>query len=243
MQRQIDGTLPDGHIYQLGNPGDILLSTGIPNLPIQMSASRLQDKSSKFGHDYDLQEVRDLVKAIHKPLAVFAYGDKKKAQNIIVPLHKGSKNFIVGLSLNPAIGGHRLEINSVRNIFPKDNAEWLNWIAQDKALYLDKEKIQTLIDQQRTNLADVAYLDLDYITNLLKTFKNPNGSERYRSNSENSSDSGIPSLDEITEAAESLAGTLGEKVRFVRDLSEIQEENPNILRRKRQSKGWYNSKT
>ena len=80
-------------------------------------------------------------------------------------------------------------------------------------------------------------------TNVVNNIENPNGSERYRSNSEISSDSGLPSLDEITEAAESLAGTLGEKVRFVRDVDEIQEENPNILRRKRQSKGWFNPKT
>jgi len=86
LQQQIDGTLPSGHIYQLGLPDKILRSTGIPNLPIQMSATRLNEKATLFGHDYELSEVRDLVKALQKPLAIFAYGDKKKAQNIIVSL-------------------------------------------------------------------------------------------------------------------------------------------------------------
>ncbi len=157
----------------MGKPGKVLLSTGVPNLPIQMNAKRLQDKATMFDHDFNLSEVRDLVKALQHPLAVFAYGDKSKAQNIIVPLQKDGKNFIVGLSLNPTVGGRKLEINSIRNVFPKDNSEWLNWINQDKALYIDKEEIQTLIDQQRTNLADVEYLDLDSAAKIVENFENP----------------------------------------------------------------------
>ncbi len=56
---------------------------------------------------------------------------------------------------------------------PKDIHEWLNWISQGKTLYLNKNKIQILIDQQRTNLADVEYLDLNLIKTLIKDFKNP----------------------------------------------------------------------
>ena len=72
LQMQIDGTLPVGHIYQLGMPGNVLLSCGFPN-----------------------------------------------------------------------------------------------------SLYLNKEKIQGLINQQRTNLADVEYLDLDSIANVIESFENP----------------------------------------------------------------------
>ena len=173
LQQQIDGNLPINHIYQMGNPGKILLSTGVPDLPIQMNAKRLQDKTTLFDHNFELYEVKDLVKALQNPLAVFSYGDKTKAQNIIVPLQKNGKNFIVGLSLNPTVGGKALEINSIRNVFPKDNSEWLNLISQGKALYLDKEKIQTLIAQQRTNLADVEYLDLDSAAKVVENFENP----------------------------------------------------------------------
>ena len=173
LEQQIAGDLPDGHIYEMGMPSNVLLSTGVPNFPIQMNANRLQSKATSYGHDFDLTEVKDLVKALQHPLAVFAYGDKTKAQNIIVSLQKDGKNFIVGLSLNPAVGGRKLEINSIRNVFPKNNAEWLNWITQGKALYLNKEKLQDLIDQQRTILADVEYLDLDSAANIAKNFENP----------------------------------------------------------------------
>lgn len=177
LQKQLDGTLPSNHIYKMGRPGSVLLSTGVPDLPIQMSASRLKTKTTSYGHDFDLGEVKDLVKALQNPLAVFSYGDKTKAQNIIVPLQKDGKNFIVDLSLNPTVGGRSLEINSIRNVFPKNNSEWLNWIAQGKALFLDKEKIQTLIDQQRTILADVTYLDLDSVAKVVKDFVNPKVSD------------------------------------------------------------------
>ncbi|MDD5855262.1 MAG: hypothetical protein PUC90_02850 [Prevotella sp.] len=173
LQQQIDGKLPSNHIYRMGEPGQILLSTGVPDLPIQMNASRLKAKATSYGHDFELSEIKDLVKALQTPLAVFAYGDTTKAQNIIVPLQKDGKNFIVGLSLNPMVGGRSLEINSIRNVFPKNNSEWLNWISQGKALYLDKEKIQTLIDQQRTILADVEYLDLNSVAKVVENFENP----------------------------------------------------------------------
>ncbi len=58
-------------------------------------------------------------------------------------------------------------------MFPKDNAEWLNWISQGKSLYLDKEKVQTMIDQQRTILADVDYLDLEDIAKVIENFGYP----------------------------------------------------------------------
>lgn len=143
LQRQIDGTLPKGHVYQLGMPSEIFKATGIPNLPIQMSATKLFDKSTNYGHDYNLKEVKDFVKALHNPLAVFAYGDKTKAQNIIIEIQSSGKNFVVGLALRPKVDNVILEINSVRNVFPKDNAEWLNWINQGKALYLDKKEFKT----------------------------------------------------------------------------------------------------
>lgn len=172
LQQQIDGTLPKGYVYDLGMPSSILLSTGIPNLPIQLNATRLKEKATSFGHDFDLSEIKNLVKSLQHPMAIFKYGDERKAQNIVIELQQGDKNFIVGLSLHPTINGRELHINSIRNVFPKDNAEWLNWISQGKLLRVNKEKVQNLINQQRTILADVDYLDLDSIAKIIKDFEN-----------------------------------------------------------------------
>ena len=171
LQKQIDGTLPKGHIYQLGMPSGILRSAGFPNLPIELSASHLADKAKTSHHPFDIAEIKGLPQALQNPIAVFEYGDKKKAQNAIVELTHNGKNFVVGVHFNQE--RHGMTISDIRGLYPKDNAEWLNWINQGKALYMDKEKIQALIDQQRRTLADVDYLDLDSVAKIVKKFKNP----------------------------------------------------------------------
>ena len=175
LQQQIDGTLPKGHVYSLGMPNDVLRSAGFPNVPIELSASHLEKKSIAAQHPFELKEIKSLVKALQDPMAVFAYGDKKKSQNVIVEIQHEGKNFVVGIHFNWKRGS--AEISSIRGLYPKDNAEWLNWISQGKLLYVNKEKIQILIDQQRRNLADVEYLDLNYVAKVIKDFDNPTLSE------------------------------------------------------------------
>lgn len=108
---------------------------------------------------------------LQRPIAVFRYGDKTKSENVIIGLNKEGKQFVVGVHFNQIRRG--TEVSDIRGLYPKDNAEWLNWISQGKAEWLDKEKIQTLIDQQRTNLAEVEYLDLDDVAKVINSFENP----------------------------------------------------------------------
>ena len=83
----------------------------------------------------------------------------------------GVKKYLVGVHFNNK--RNEIEILSIRGIFPKDTAHWLNWITQGKLIYINKEKIQTLIDQQQTNLADLEYLDLDSVAKIIENFENP----------------------------------------------------------------------
>jgi len=172
LERQInDPDFPANHIYNLGKPSTILLSTGFPNDDIELSASHLKDKSEAAHHPFRLADVKDLVKAINSPIAVFSYGDKGKSQNVIAELQKEGKNFVVGIHFNQS--RHGMVVSDIRGLYPKDNAEWLNWITQGKLLYADQEKIQNLIAQQRRTLAEVSYLDLNSVAKLLKDFENP----------------------------------------------------------------------
>ena len=175
LQQQINGTLPKGHVYQLGMPSEILRSCGFPNMPIELSSTNLAEHARKTHHPFELKDVIGLVNALQKPIGVFAYGDKNKSQNVIVEIQKDGRNFLVGIHFNQNRRG--LVVSDIRGIFPKDNAEWLNWIIQGKSLYLDKEKIQTLINQQRKTLAEVEYLDLDYVTSVINNFENPKFSD------------------------------------------------------------------
>lgn len=171
LKEQIEGTLPQGHIYSLGQPGKILRSTGIPNLPIEMSANRANLKSNQENHSFSLEVLEDLPKMLQHPIAIFSYGDKGKAQNVIVEVEHQGQNLLVGLSLKQEKDG--IEVNSIRGLFPKHTHGWLLWIQQGKALYLNKEAIQDKIEQWRTNLTNVPYLNLDSITKVVETFDNP----------------------------------------------------------------------
>lgn len=174
LEQQINGTLEQGSVYDLGHPSDILKSTGIADLPICLRAKTLNIKSNDEGHSYSLKEIQNLVLAIQKPWAIFRYGNPTKSQNLIIGLSHGEKHFLVGLFIRPDVNGRQLEINSIRNVFPKDNHEWINWITQGRLLRIDEpKKIQAIIDKLRINLVAFTYLDLDLATKVVKNFVNP----------------------------------------------------------------------
>ena len=154
LQRQIKGV--EINDYNFGRPGKILLSTGMPDLPILLKPSRLTEKSNNPKHSFDISEIKDLPKAINNPIAVFSYGDPQKAVNIIADIKHEDKHFLVGVSLRPNVNNQKLEINSIRNVFPKDTYEWVNWINQGKGLYFDKDRALSILDQQQIHPADVA---------------------------------------------------------------------------------------
>ena len=51
--------------------------------------------------------------------------------------------------------------------------ETLQRYYKNNALYIHKERVQDLINQQRKALADVEYLDLNSIANVINEFENP----------------------------------------------------------------------
>jgi hypothetical protein len=159
LQQQIDGTLPVGHVYKLGMPEKILKSVGMPNLMIELTRKKLAEKASEnyvHAHPFDLSEVKNLPKVIQTPLAVFSYGDKSKAVNIITETEHNGKKFLVGIFMSPIVGNQKLPVNSIRSIFPKDTQEWVNWINQGKGLFYNKEKVLNFLTNSR-HPADVAF--------------------------------------------------------------------------------------
>lgn len=177
LQQQIAGDLPTGHVYRLGLPGGVLQSAGFPDMPIELLSTRLSEKANNQNHPFPLEAVKGLVEAMNNPLAVFRYGNN--AMNVIVGLEYKGKQFLIGVHFNQNYRG--TEVSDVRGLFPKDNAEWLNWISQGKATYLDHKKIQALIKQQRINLAEVTYLDLESVANIINNFVNPDIPEQKKS--------------------------------------------------------------
>lgn len=176
LKHYVAGKLNGSHVFKLGYPNQILKSTGFPNQPIELRASKLSEKANTEWHKFDIAEVKDLPKALEHPLAVFYYYNQ--ARNVITQIEVGGKQLLVGIHFTQNSKG--IEINDIRGLFPKDNHEWLNWITESnpkgdsKLMYVDKQKIQALIDQQRTNLAEVEYLDLDLVESIVQKFENVN---------------------------------------------------------------------
>ena len=173
LQQYEDGTLPTGHRFELGLPSAYLRSAGFPNLPISMRSSLLAKKAGDEKHPFDASDIKGLVTAIQKPIAIFEY-TKPNMRNLIVDVKRGDKHFLVGVTLNYKAGD--IEINSVSGLFPKESHEWIKWIQDGKAIRIDqKEKIQAIIDSLRTNPAESERigLNLEDVAKIVDSFENP----------------------------------------------------------------------
>lgn len=180
LQQQIDGILPKGHIYNLGYPEVNLLSAGLPNLPIELSAERITIKASpnyRRKHQFDLSDIKDLVKAINNPIAVFRSTKQDRAKIILTELRHNGNNFVVIMNYytNPHNRKNYISINSIKSLYPKDNtADLMNWFRSgDKLItWVDKEKALNFISTQSTNLIAGGNKIQGSIHNIINNFRN-----------------------------------------------------------------------
>ena len=179
LEQQIAGTLPQGHIYQLGTPSPILLSCGIPNLPIELAASRLSDKSMQENHPFDLPEIEGLVDAIQNPLAVFRSATRIGSNVILTELKHGDKSFVVAIQTNRRKG--RITVNDIRSIhYRNTDMNIVNWINEGLADYIKPTFAQEWLEpttkklrsKPQYNSAEVR-AQLKDVAKVVKEFENP----------------------------------------------------------------------
>jgi hypothetical protein len=172
LQQQIDGTLPAGHIYSLGNAGAILQAAGLPDLPIELAASRLSDKSMQENHPFDLSEIKDLPKAIQNPMAVFRSATHIGSFVVLTEITHNGKNFVAAIEANRK--KRKIEVNDIRSIhYRTSNAHFANWIDEGLTEYVDKQKMVEWFSKQRYNSAEVRNL-FNRAAKVIKDFENPN---------------------------------------------------------------------
>lgn len=234
LQRQIDRTLPKGHVYQLGKPSAVLQAAGIPDLPIELRSDKLATKASekyKSNHPFELESVVNLPQAIANPIAVFDSNSSYGSKVILTELKDNKGNsFIVSLSTNVPRGFKRISVNSITSVYPKDDVKGIiGWVNRgDRLKYAEKNKFSSWIAQQMPHATDLAIStrELNVATNIVGSFVNP-------------------TLDEgkITSSVEELSETLNTPVHIIKDASEITDDNLGVQRQKRSSKGWYDTKT
>ena len=178
LDRQISGTLPKGYVYEMGRPSRVLQSAGIPNLPIELVASRLSDKAMQENHPFDLSEVKDLPKAIQNPLAVFRSATHIGSNVVLTELKQGGKNYVVAIETNRKAG--RINVNSVRSVHYRNSLNIVGWVNDGLADYMSDEfrekwMPQTkneLLSKPQYNSADVRR-KLISAAKIVKDFENP----------------------------------------------------------------------
>lgn len=170
LQQQIDDTLPKKHTYRIGYPSPVLQSAGIPNLPIELQGSRLSDKSMQENHPFDLSEVMDLPFAVQNPLAVFRSATRLGHYVILTEIEHEGNNFVVAIETNRK--RERIEVNSIRSIYPKYSKQIANWINEELLEYTDKKRMPAWLSKQRSNSADVRKL-YRHASKIVNEFENP----------------------------------------------------------------------
>ena len=173
LQQQIEGTLPKGHIYQLGMPSETLQSAGVPNLPIELAAERLAKKSRQANHPFDLSEVSGLVDAVQNPIALFNSSTQKNSAVILTELRHGDSRYVVVMRVKR--GAKNIEINSIRSIYPKDSMRAIaGWVNAGQLVYADKAKLNGILTQSPNQIADKeAAEELNSAAKVVKNFENP----------------------------------------------------------------------
>ena len=175
LDKQIKGELPKGHVYQIGMPNDILLDAGIPQLPIELVASRLSDKSMQETHPFDLNEMVDLPYAIQKPLAIFRSATHIGSNVILTSLKHGKRNYVVAIETNKRAGKNY--VNSIRSIHYRNSLNIIGWINEGLADYMSEEFRTDWREEKRNELlSKPQYNSVDFrqklisAANIVKSF-------------------------------------------------------------------------
>lgn len=245
LQQQIEGTLPKGHVYALGKPGVALLSAGIPDLPIELSADRLELKSSKeykSNHPFDLKNIKNLPDALNHPIAVFESRKVKGGSVVLTELKQDGNNFVVAIHVRKSDESFKIdiEVNSIRSLYPKDRVGGIiEWINSGLMRWVDKEKASDFLSTQWPNYIGggknegspnestqpngpiTLQADIDSEAKISKSFENPTYSEGEK-------------MAEI----KNISSELNTPVRIVRNVNDLPDDA-----RERKAKGYYDPKT
>lgn len=244
LDKQVKGELPKGHVYQMGMPSDILLDAGIPQLPIELVASRLSDKSMQETHPFDLNEMVDLPYAIQKPLAIFRSATHIGSNVILTSLKHGKRNYVVVIETNKR--ARKNYVNSIRSIHYRNSLNIIGWINDGLADYMSEEFRTNWIEEKRNELlSKPQYNSVDVrqklisAANIVKSFENPtNSSEKVLDRkTAQAEEVAEKERQQMSERANELAKTLHlDNVEIVTDASTLEGK-------KAKAKGFYSTST
>lgn len=266
LNSYIDGTIGQNEFLHLGKPSGIMKSF-LADLPIVMR-QRILSKASVTKHNVDLQSLKDMPEYISNPIFVF-----QRDSNVLGVFteikDRDGKNVCVAIELNRVIqdGRYFLEVNDIRSIHGRDSENIIKPILGNNTLrYVDKEKGLAWLSSASSNYQqEIDRQDLESVAKVIKTFENPTveGEEKLERGGTGAYSDAEVSIENdpwskawgeslrskreqrafaererkrMRERVESLSELLGIKI-------DIVEDGTTLEGRKRNAKGWYDTRT
>ena len=171
------GKLPQNKTLAFGTPSAILCAAGVENKPIGITQATLRKHLKK--HGLTTNDIRDLVKAMAKPLMVYTWGEKAKnhiiitnittqdGRKITTAIRFENKGSISEINEMASVHGKALErlaheMNTDKTDFGKDNLK-----------YVDKEKALDWLSMETPLVSRQAKQELVSAAKIVENFENP----------------------------------------------------------------------
>ncbi len=158
----------DSKIFKLGYPSDILLSAGVQNKEMKLYGSKVIKKMKT--HGFKFSELRNLPNAVANPIAVFNNTDREGNRAILTELQTEEGNFLVTLDLGK---GGDVDFNIVSTVFGKRQQNVIDWINNDLAKYINKEKALNYLHLSAPIAEASNNQELLSATKIVENFQNP----------------------------------------------------------------------
>ena len=219
----------------LGNPSDVLLSSGIENKPLKLYGNKVIKKMKK--HGFALDELRDLPKAVADPIAVFDNLGRLGNRSILTELTTEQGNFLVTIDMGK--GEKDVDFNIVSSVFDKGESKIVSWIERGLTAYINKKKALNYLHHSAPIAEALSNSRLSSVANIVKSFENPtNSSEKVLDRkTTQAKEVAEKERQQMVERASELAKTLHlDNVEIVTNASTLEGK-------KAKAKGFYSTST
>ena len=97
---QLNGQLPDGHIYQMGLPCPKWLQSGVPNVPVEMQSVKLQPLLDTLESPKNRKQLLGLTESLAHPVAIFHHDERSSQQSLLMAFYHQEKPMMLNLNIN-----------------------------------------------------------------------------------------------------------------------------------------------
>ena len=162
----------------LGLPSEIIKTTlSIPESEIEITQSTLSKHLKK--HNLNIDDIKNLVDAVQKPMMVYTWGEKAKSGIIITNITKDDgRRITVALKLER--NGEKLDINEIASIHGKDLERLVKEMnttktefGKDNLKWVDKEKALEWLSVDSPKESSTTIQELSSAAKVVKDFNNP----------------------------------------------------------------------